>query len=166
MQVCCEITVVNTIGERLKLARERLDPPMSQDDVARASGVSQGTIGNIEAGIRKAPRNIVEIAAAVRVNAKWLKSGEGPMEMPPTASISWLEVRPMTDAEALERVMGMLASAKPHISQAVTSLMAEAPKDPAQAGRLLQAIQLLLGADADSSGISNVAQKQQGNGVP
>lgn len=59
---------------------------MSQGDVASNAGVSQGTIGNIESGARKNPRELLAIAAAVGVNAEWLKSGKG-AELPPTSHI-------------------------------------------------------------------------------
>jgi transcriptional regulator with XRE-family HTH domain len=72
---------VNTsIGQRLKQAREAHKPPLSQADVARIAGVSQSTIGNIEADIRKKPRELLGIAAALGVSAEWLESGRGARE--------------------------------------------------------------------------------------
>ena len=67
---------MNTIAERLKSARERLE--LSQADLAALAGVSQGTIGNIESGLRKEPRELLAIARAVQVLPEWLKSGRGP----------------------------------------------------------------------------------------
>jgi transcriptional regulator with XRE-family HTH domain len=74
MQPCCEITNVSTIGDRLKQAREALG--LSQGDVAGKAGVSQGTIGNLESGLRKNPRELLAIAAAVGVSPVWLKTGK------------------------------------------------------------------------------------------
>ena len=83
------ITSVSTIAERLKLARGT----RSQADVAAAAGVSAGTIGNIESGSRKVPRELFAIAAAVGVDPLWLQTGRGSMR---PAS------RPATSMEAAE----------------------------------------------------------------
>ncbi len=55
-----------------------------------AAGVTQSTIGNIEAGLRKSPRELLAIAAAVKVSPEWLKTGRGErkaaaMHAPPPA---------------------------------------------------------------------------------
>lgn len=67
---------LSTIGGRLKWARvTRTD--LSQEELADRAGVSQGTIGNIESGARKNPRELLAIARAANVSAEWLKSGKG-----------------------------------------------------------------------------------------
>lgn len=76
MQAPRVITDVTTLADRLKTERERLE--MTQVDLARKSGVSQGTIGNLEAGLRKSARNLAQIAAALGVSALWLAEGRGP----------------------------------------------------------------------------------------
>lgn len=75
MQERMTITDVNTLAQRLKEAREALG--LSQEQLAQLAGVSQGTIGNIESGTRKRPREIVAIAKAVKVNPEWLLKGIG-----------------------------------------------------------------------------------------
>lgn len=75
-QACRTITCVNTIAERLKEARDDLG--LTQPALAEKAGVSQGTIGNIEAGLRKRPRDLLAIAAALGVNPGWMESGKGP----------------------------------------------------------------------------------------
>jgi len=70
------ITGVSTIAERLKEAR--LEAGLSQPALARMVGVSSGTIGNIEAGTRENPRELLAIAAAVNVRPEWLKDGSLP----------------------------------------------------------------------------------------
>lgn len=76
MQVRATLTVVKTIAERLKQARD--DKHLSQPELAERAGVTQGTIGNLEAGLRKNPRELLAIAAALDVEPEWLKSGKGP----------------------------------------------------------------------------------------
>jgi transcriptional regulator with XRE-family HTH domain len=68
---------VKTIAERLAHARETV-AKLSQDELAQQAGVSQSTIGNIEAGLRKNPRELLAIAKAAGVHAEWLKTGRGP----------------------------------------------------------------------------------------
>lgn len=75
------ITGVKTIAERLKLARK--DAKLTQPALAKMAGVSPGTIGNIESGIRKDVRELLSIAKAVGVNPEWLKSGKGPKSPTP-----------------------------------------------------------------------------------
>lgn len=68
-------TDVKTIAERTKEVREALG--LSQVELAARAKVSPGTIGNLEAGTRKNPRELLAIAAALQVNPEWLKSGRG-----------------------------------------------------------------------------------------
>jgi len=79
MQVGGLITNVKTIGERFKWARDQRG--MSQEDAATAAGVSQGTVGNLESGIRKKPRDLLSLARAVRARPEWLENGRGPWEV-------------------------------------------------------------------------------------
>lgn len=76
MYLCGSITGVINIAERLKAARE--EAGLNQPQLAAAAGVSQGTIGNIESGARRNPRELLSIAKAVGVHPEWLKSGRGP----------------------------------------------------------------------------------------
>jgi phage repressor protein C with HTH and peptisase S24 domain len=71
------ITDVDTIAERLKHARALKG--WTQTQLAVASGVSQGTIGNIESGARQALASLVPIAEALGINYKWLAHNEGSM---------------------------------------------------------------------------------------
>lgn len=68
---------MNSIAQRLKQAREAAG--MTQPALAEKAGVSQGTIGNIESGLRKRPRELLSIAAALGVNPSWLDTGKGQM---------------------------------------------------------------------------------------
>lgn len=77
-----KIDEMKKIAERLKYARDLRG--LTQAQLAAASGVSTGTIGNIESGLRQAKGSIPQIAEALRVNYKWLAEGEG--EITPPAS--------------------------------------------------------------------------------
>ncbi len=79
-----KITNVKNIAERLAHARSVRD--WTQLELARHAGVSQSTIGNIESGSRKSPRELLAIAAAVGVSPEWLKTGKGPQDAQVAAS--------------------------------------------------------------------------------
>lgn len=68
---------MQTLGQRLRAAREAKQ--ISQQELARRAGVSSGAIGNLEAGSRKSPRNLLAIAAALGVSPHWLETGVGSM---------------------------------------------------------------------------------------
>jgi transcriptional regulator with XRE-family HTH domain len=67
---------VETLAERLLSAR--LAAGMTQDQLAARAHVAQGTIGNLEAGIRKSARRVAVLAAVLQVNPLWLAEGKGP----------------------------------------------------------------------------------------
>jgi len=73
------ITPVKTLADRLKAARALAK--LSQPELAKMAGVSQGTIGNLEAGIRHSARRLPSIAAALGVSALWLAEGVGRREL-------------------------------------------------------------------------------------
>lgn len=64
------------IAARLKEAR--LENEWSQDTLAKKSGVSQGTIGNIESGARLSHGSLPRIAEALGVRHNWLRDGDLP----------------------------------------------------------------------------------------
>ncbi|MDD0837881.1 helix-turn-helix transcriptional regulator [Curvibacter sp. HBC61] len=76
---------METLGTRLKEARKARG--WSQGRLATAAGVSQGTIGNVEAGIRDAPRELLTIAKVLGVRPEWLKTGEEPRQAGEEAAI-------------------------------------------------------------------------------
>jgi phage repressor protein C with HTH and peptisase S24 domain len=71
---------MDTLAKRLTWARERKG--LTQEALAKLSGVSQGTIGNLESGIRQTARKIVDIATAAGVDPIWLANGKGSPELP------------------------------------------------------------------------------------
>jgi len=66
---------MNTLAERLTWARTRKN--LSQAALAKLSGVSQSSIGNLESGIRFSSRRLANIAGTLGVNALWLAEGIG-----------------------------------------------------------------------------------------
>lgn len=66
---------LDTLAKRLVWARTRKD--LTQEELAKKAGVSQGTIGNLEAGIRDTARKITSIARALDVDANWLADNKG-----------------------------------------------------------------------------------------
>lgn len=77
------ITYVNTFGSRLR--RARMMRNLTQAELARACGLSQGAIGNYEADSRRSAKNIFRIADVLGVEPAWLAMGTGPMERPAPA---------------------------------------------------------------------------------
>lgn len=72
---------MNNLAHRLTQARERKG--LTQGALAKLAGVSQGTIGNLEAGLRNSARKILEIAEALEVDPTWLANGKGSMTPEP-----------------------------------------------------------------------------------
>lgn len=68
-----QITDVMTLAERIKQAREKSG--LTQSELAKKAGVSQGTIANLESGFRKQPRNLLALARALNVDVDWLDGG-------------------------------------------------------------------------------------------
>lgn len=68
---------INTydMGTRVKFCREKRQ--MSQMDLAKKIGVSQGTIAHIESGRNQSTKYIVDLAKALKVSAEWLSEGKG-----------------------------------------------------------------------------------------
>lgn len=80
------ITNVNTFGSRLRHARQLRG--LTQAQLARACGLSQGAIGNYESDSRRNAKEIFRIADALKVDAMWLAMGTGSMERPPALHVA------------------------------------------------------------------------------
>lgn len=75
---------MNTFGSRLKFAREVAG--LTQSELGRAVGMSQGQIGHLESGIRKKTTKLHEIAQALKVSAEWLLFGKDSDKQEPQES--------------------------------------------------------------------------------
>ena len=73
-----------TFGDRIREALKLRS--MSQADLADATKVTQSYISQMVNGSKEQPsqRIMDSICGILKVNAKWLKTGEGPMESEPT----------------------------------------------------------------------------------
>ncbi|MDR8077826.1 LexA family transcriptional regulator [Burkholderia cenocepacia] len=67
---------MNSLADRLKEARA--DGDLSQEDLARMSGVSQSTIAHIESGRNKGSKHLLTLARALNVRPEWLELGREP----------------------------------------------------------------------------------------
>lgn len=67
-----------TLADRLKNRRHELG--YSQAQVAKMAGLSQPSYGDLEKGVTKSSRRIVQIATALKVSPQWLTTGEGEMQ--------------------------------------------------------------------------------------
>ena len=66
---------MKTFKDRLSARRKELR--LSQDALAKRAGLSQTTISNIERGRNDGSKELVALAAALRVRPEWLADGRG-----------------------------------------------------------------------------------------
>ena len=71
---------MDTLANRLKTARKALG--WTQGRLAKAAGVTQPAVGNIESGARDGKESIAALSEALGVRRKWLSDGEEPMYPP------------------------------------------------------------------------------------
>jgi transcriptional regulator with XRE-family HTH domain len=64
---------VSNLAQRL--IKSRIDKGLSQQELAKLSGVSQQTISSIESGKIKSSRFVADLAGALEVNLEWLMTG-------------------------------------------------------------------------------------------
>jgi transcriptional regulator with XRE-family HTH domain len=93
---------MNSIGERLRIARNKRG--LTQEALANLvqTPLTQGTIAHIENGRSETSRHIVWIAAALRVRAEWLVTGKGEMF---ESEWLWPEIPLKTVAELPEQTL-------------------------------------------------------------
>lgn len=70
---------MDTLGKRLKFARERLRPKVSQKALGACVNLSQQMIAKLESDQSEETSAIVRIATELGVRPQWLETGEGPM---------------------------------------------------------------------------------------
>lgn len=135
MQAAGLITYVNTIAARTKWLREKRG--LSQAALAARAGVTQSTIGNIESGVRKHPRELLAIAAALDTYPQWLQSGKGPWDLLASGAHGVQEESagygaPMspTMANLIEQLGAMLSAMTPMERTSIAALIERVIEDP------------------------------------
>jgi transcriptional regulator with XRE-family HTH domain len=113
---------MKNLADRLSWARTQKG--LSQDQLAINAGVSQSTIGNLEAGIRLTARKITSIANALEVDAMWLAEGVGspvptsPINSAPTPRMALVEKSPppqiSLDAAKLAKLIDLFVRSTEH----------------------------------------------------
>lgn len=66
---------MSAFGDRIRARRKELG--MSQPDLAKAAGLKQPTISNIERGRNRGSAYVVQLAHALKCAAQWLATGKG-----------------------------------------------------------------------------------------
>lgn len=124
------ISLMKTIAERLKAARDRKE--WSQGQLASAAGLSQSTIGNIEAGVRQGKGSLPQIAEALGVRHKWLADGKGEMLDTGTTQASNLTPEAQSLAELFDLLVDRIDRAKAYnvASQAILKQLDERNSRP------------------------------------
>jgi transcriptional regulator with XRE-family HTH domain len=93
---------------------------MTQQELAKASGVKQSTISDLETGESKSPvgTNLVALAQSLQVNPDWLATGKGEMQqsdapLPPKAILlarDWLKLAPEVQESVHDMIRKMVES--------------------------------------------------------
>lgn len=114
-----------------KLKRARAQKGLTQNELARISGVKQGTISKIERGDQAATTFLVKLARALDVAPDWLESGSDSVNEPPT------EYR---HASRIER---QYRQAAPELRKLIDILIAMPPDRSKDLARLILALKTL-----------------------
>lgn len=146
---------MNTIAERLQQTRKELG--LTQPALAIKAGVSQGTIGNIESGLRKRPREILAIASALNVNPEWLETGKGSKREAPSSvpsiprALAWSP----DIVEIVHQLARYMANVPPTSRKAVAELIHPVVLEPDLAQSHAEMIAAMLGAQANRAEVQS-----------
>lgn len=92
---------MKTLAERLIWARTKKG--ISQETLAKNAGVSQGSIGHLESGLRFSSRKIISIAESLDVDPVWLSEGKG-QPIPSSKSTPEIDLENNPEYPAIRRV--------------------------------------------------------------
>lgn len=114
------------VGMRLRHARKLRG--LTQVELAKASGVKQATISELETGESRSPwgTNLVALAIALKVGTEWLANGKGPMDgkadpLPQDAekvARDWMKLAPEVRKSVATMIREMVKTSeadKPHV---------------------------------------------------
>lgn len=101
-----------TIGMRIKASRERAS--LTQPQLAKAVGMSQSALSELESGASKTTGKLAAIAKECGVNAYWLETGKGSMipELAPAATATNVTRLERLDAEESELIQNFRKSSR------------------------------------------------------
>jgi transcriptional regulator with XRE-family HTH domain len=122
---------MDTLASRLAYARKLRKIPQAK--LAALAGVSQSTVGNIEAGIRDGASSLAALADALSVRYWWLRDGTGSMELtklrPDAHAIAEaFDTLPADSEHAIDRRAWLYASIMGQI--AATAALPATPQRP------------------------------------
>lgn len=133
------------VGVRLRHARKLRG--LTQVQLAKASGVKQSTISELETGESKSPwgTSLVQLAQSLQVSSEWLASGEGDMDkdkdgapLPPDAirvARDWLKLAPEVRKSVSTMIREMVKSSQAETEAAPDERVAEAYGKPGRTKR-------------------------------
>lgn len=121
---------MKTLAERIKFARNLKS--WSQAQLASASGLSQSTVGNIEAGVRQSRGSLPELAKSLGISYEWLANGIGEISVTdsPKETASTYSVEALALAWLLDQIPDRLQktiAANSASSAILEVLQSEAP---------------------------------------
>jgi len=100
-----------SLAARFKSRRLELD--MTQTEVANAAGVSQQAIESVESGRTRKPRNLLELAKALKCSPDWLLNGKHIMPLSEISTrripvLSYVQAGKLTEARDITDLKGDL----------------------------------------------------------
>lgn len=123
---------------------------LTQAALAKAACVSTSSIGNLEAGIRDKPRDLVSLAVALGARPAWLASGQGDWEEASSGvgaigqALGLAATRPVpTVGDTIIQLGALLSTLSPMARASIAPLIARVAEDPdlaAEAARTADAI--------------------------
>lgn len=119
---------MKTLGERLKWARERKG--ISQEELGKAAGMTQGGVGHLEQDLRKTSRRIAQLAHALGVDPIWLAEGKGDPDTPSEsgAPINTPSIELVYASHEELRLLTLFRQASPLGKQLIQTVAENAPK--------------------------------------
>lgn len=132
------------VGVRLRHAR-RLRGGITQAQLARAAGMPQSAVSQIETGRSKSPSgtNLIALCRALKINPEWLSIGRGPMDedsptLPNEAEAlarEWLKLGKEARQNVLELVRTMVRTSAADKTPAADERVEAAYGKPGRRGR-------------------------------
>lgn len=122
---------MDTIGERVRYAREHADPKISRAELAKSVGIAYSTLSDLELGESKSTTVLHRIAARLGVRIQWLETGKGERmastQSAETAKDPWDAIAGLRSAQTLMALA--LAESIPTAGRALVEALTKLPDD-------------------------------------